>query len=95
MKKFDHISASSWEEASRIVKEGNGRIDPIAAGTDALGTYKDRLLTTYPDAVVSLKSIPGTDYVKDEGDCLAIGAGTTLSHVAQDPLVKAFAPAVA
>ena len=95
MKKFDHISASSWEEASRVVKEGNGRIDPIAAGTDALGTYKDRLLTTYPDAVVSLKSIPGTDYVKDEGDHLAIGAGTTLSHVAQNDLVKAFAPAVA
>lgn len=94
MKRFDHISASSWEEASRIVREGEGKIDPIAGGTDALGTYKDRLLTTYPEAVVSLKSIPDTGYVRDEGDCIVIGAGTTLTHVATDPLVQQFAPAV-
>ena len=94
MKRFDHISASSWEEASRLVREGAGRIDPIAGGTDALGTYKDRLLTTYPEAVVSVKNIPGIDYVRDEGDCIAIGAGTTLAHVAGDPLVKAHASAV-
>ena len=94
MKKFDHISAGSYEEAGRIVREGAGKIDPIAGGTDLLGTYKDRLLLTYPEAVVSLKNIPGSDYVRDEGDCLAIGAGTTLRHVAEDPLVKEFAPAV-
>ena len=94
MKKFDHISAGSYEEASRIVREGAGKIDPIAGGTDLLGTYKDRLLLTYPEAVVSIKNIPGSDYVRDEGECIAIGAGTTLRHVADDPLVKAFAPAV-
>ncbi|MGN0747404.1 MAG: FAD-dependent oxidoreductase [Aristaeellaceae bacterium] len=94
MKKFNHISAGSYEEASRIVREGAGKIDPIAGGTDLLGTYKDRLLLTYPEAVVSMKNIPHSDYVRDEGDCIAIGAGTTLRHVADDPLVKRFAPAV-
>ena len=94
MKKFDHISAGSYEEASRIVREGAGKIDPIAGGTDLLDTYKDRLLLTCPEAVVSIKNIPGSDYVRDEGECIAIGAGTTLRHVADDPLVKAFAPAV-
>lgn len=81
MKKFDHISAGSYEEASRIVREGVGKIDPIAGGTDLLGTYKDRLLLTCPEAVVSIKNIPGSDYVRDEGECIAIGAGTTLRHV--------------
>ncbi|MGN0970700.1 MAG: FAD-dependent oxidoreductase [Aristaeellaceae bacterium] len=94
MKKFNHISAISYEEASRIVREGAGKIDPIAGGTDLLGTYKDRLLLTYPEAVVSIKNIPGSDYVRDEGGCIAIGAGTTLKHVADDPLVKEYAPAV-
>lgn len=94
MKKFGHISAGSYEEASRIVRQGAGKIDLIAGGTDLLGTYKDRLLTTYPEAVVSVKNVPDTDYVEDRGEYLAIGAGTTLAHVAQNELVKNFAPAV-
>lgn len=55
MKRFDHISAGSYEEASRIVREGHGTIDPIAGGTDLLGTYKDRLLTTIRKPLSALK----------------------------------------
>ena len=95
MKRFEHISASSYEEASRIVKEGNGTIDPIAAGTDLLGTYKDRLLETYPKAVVSLKGIPHADYIARRGEELAIGAGATLKSIAGDETVKAVCPALA
>lgn len=29
MKKFDHIKANSYEEASRIIREGQGKIDAI------------------------------------------------------------------
>jgi len=95
MKKFDHIKATSYEEASRLLKEGNGKFDAIAGGTDSLGTYKDRLLETYPEAVVSIKNIPDTDYVRDEGDKLAIGAGSTLRHLQDNELLKEFAPALA
>lgn len=95
MKKFDHISAQSYEEASRIIREGHGRIDPIAGGTDLLGTYKDRLLTTYPEAVVSIKNIPDSGYVKDSGDMIAIGAGATLKSLQDNELLKQYAPAVA
>ncbi len=88
MKQFDFIRANSYEEASEIIRGGNGTIDPIAAGTDLLGTYKDRLLPTYPEAVVSLKSIPDTDYIREEGTCITIGAGTTLKKIAENELVK-------
>jgi NADPH-dependent glutamate synthase beta subunit-like oxidoreductase/CO/xanthine dehydrogenase FAD-binding subunit len=94
MKRFKHISASSYEEASRIVREGNGTIDPIAGGTDVLGTYKDRLLTTYPEAVVSIKNIPDSDYIRETGDGIVIGAGATLKKVTEDALVQKYAPAV-
>lgn len=95
MKKFDHIRVASYEEASRLVKEGNGTIDPIAGGTDALGTYKDRLLNTYPKAVVSLSSIPDTAYVREEGDTLVIGAGAKLKSVAESGLVRQHCKALA
>lgn len=95
MKRFDHISAGSYEEASRIVREGHGTIDPIAGGTDLLGTYKDRLLTTYPEAVVSIKNIPGSAYVEERGDVIAIGAGSTLKALQDNELLKQYAPAVA
>ncbi|MGN0157852.1 MAG: FAD binding domain-containing protein [Brotaphodocola sp.] len=95
MKKFGHISANSYEEASRIVREGNGTIDPIAGGTDALGTYKDRILPTYPEAVVSLKNIPGSTYITEEADRILIGAGTTLKTIADSDVVKEKAKALA
>lgn len=95
MKKFDYISANSYEEASRIVREGKGTIDPIAGGTDLLGTYKDRLLTTYPTAVVSLKNIPGSEYIEEKDDMIVIGAGTTLKHISENEIVKKYANAVA
>lgn len=95
MKKFGHISAKSYDEASQIVREGNGTIDPIAGGTDLLGTYKDRLLETYPEAVVSLKNIPGSEYIREEEDKICIGAGTTLKNVASNEAVKAHAQALA
>ena len=88
MKRFEHISVDSYEQASKLVRESNGTIDPIAAGTDLLGTYKDRLLETYPEAVVSLKGIPGTDYIRDEGDAVSVGAGTTLKKLSESLLLK-------
>ena len=94
MKKFDFIKAESYEEASKIISESNGTIDPIAAGTDVLGGYKDRLLPTYPKAVVSVKKIPGNDVIEDKGDRIVIGAGATLKNVASDELVKKYIPAV-
>ncbi|MCD7808267.1 MAG: FAD binding domain-containing protein [Erysipelotrichaceae bacterium] len=94
MKKFDHIKADSYAQASQIIRESNGTIDPIAGGTDLLGTYKDRLLTTYPKAVVSLKNIEGSQYIKEDNDNLYIGAGTTLKTIAEDETVQKYATAV-
>ena len=95
MKKFDHITAKSYEEAAQILKEGQGKIDLIAGGTDVLGTYKDRLLPTYPEAVVSVKNVPDSSYIEEKDGYLAIGAGTTLKKVCESPLVKEKSPALA
>lgn len=88
MKKFEYIKADSYEEASKIIKSTDEKIDPVAAGTDVLGTYKDRLLTEYPKAVVSLKHIKDNDYIKEEDDVIRIGAGATLKRIAESEVIK-------
>lgn len=93
MKRFDHISAQNYEEAAQLLAQGEGKRDAMAGGTDLLGTYTDRLLEEYPEAVVSLKKIPG--YIREEKGELVLGAGTTLSEIAQSDAVKAYAQALA
>lgn len=93
MKRFDHISTQNYEEAAQLLAQGEGKRDAMAGGTDLLDTYTDRLLEEYPEAVVSLKKIPG--YIREEKGELVLGAGTTLSEIAQSDAVKAYAQALA
>jgi NADPH-dependent glutamate synthase beta subunit-like oxidoreductase len=86
MKPFNHINAVSVEEASNIL--GSGRAKVNAGGTDLLGTLKDNILPEYPSCVVNLKSIPGLEYIKEEGGMLKIGALTKLADIAENPTVK-------
>ena len=51
------------------------------------------MLEEYPETVVSLKKIPG--YIREEKEELVLGAGTTLSEIAQSDAVKAYAQALA
>jgi xanthine dehydrogenase YagS FAD-binding subunit len=85
-KKFAHIDAKSIEEASSILRAGNAAV--ISGGTDLLGAMRFEILPTYPEVVVNLKSIPGMDYIKEEGGMLKIGALTRLEDIAKSDLVR-------
>jgi xanthine dehydrogenase YagS FAD-binding subunit len=85
-KKFAHIDAKSIEEASSILRAGNAAV--ISGGTDLLGAMRFEILPTYPEVVVNLKSIPGIDYIKEEGGMLKIGALTRLEDIAKSDLVR-------
>ena len=86
MKPFQHINAQTIDEAAAALADGVSR--PIAGGTDLLGTLKDNILPEYPPFVVNLKSIPGLDYIKDDGAALKIGALTRIADIADDEAVK-------
>ncbi len=91
MKRFEHLNATSVDEAVKLLSAQNARA--IAGGTDLLGIMKDGLLAT--DRVVNLKTIPGLEYVKEEGGELRIGALTRLAAIAADGVVNQKAPALA
>ena len=60
----------------------------MAGGTDLLGKMKDRILPTYPEALVNLKTIPGLDFIRKRSGKLRIGALTRLEDIAHHGMVK-------
>jgi len=87
LKRFAHVDAKSIDEAAAILRSGKAAL--ISGGTDLLGTLRFEILPTYPEVLVNLKSIPGMDYIKEEGGMLKIGAATRLEDIAASKLIKA------
>ncbi|SHI16805.1 NADPH-dependent glutamate synthase beta chain [Sporobacter termitidis DSM 10068] len=85
MKPFSHINAKTLDEAVSALHSGKSSL--IAGGTDLLGTLKDNILPEYPATVVNLKSVPGLDYIREEGGTLKIGALARLADIAENPAV--------
>ena len=86
LKKFAHIDATTVDEAASILRTGNATA--ISGGTDMLGAMRFEILPTYPEVVVNLKSIPGMDYIREEGGVLKIGALTRLEDIAKNDTVR-------
>ncbi|MDR2606133.1 MAG: FAD binding domain-containing protein [Oscillospiraceae bacterium] len=86
LRSFEHKNATSVNEAAGVLESGKASL--IAGGTDLLGTLKDNILPDYPETVLNIKTIPGLDYIKEEGGVLKIGALTKLVDVAENSTVK-------
>jgi NADPH-dependent glutamate synthase beta subunit-like oxidoreductase/CO/xanthine dehydrogenase FAD-binding subunit len=88
MRRFRHVNASTIEEATSVLKQFKGKVEVMAGGTDLLGQMKDEILPEYPEVIVNIKTIPGLDYIKEEGRILKVGALTRLEDIAKDKTVK-------
>jgi xanthine dehydrogenase YagS FAD-binding subunit len=88
MRSFAHVEARTVEEAVEILSrsEGNARLN--AGGTDLFGLLKDEFLPEHPETVVNIKTIPGLDYIREDGEMLRIGALTRLCDLSSSSLVR-------
>ena len=89
MKTFTHFNASTIEEAVSLLRRYQGKAALIAGGTDVLGKMKDRILPTYPEALINLKTIPGLNEIREEDGFLKVGPLAILEDIAHDNSVKA------
>jgi len=85
MNKIKHISAKTLDEA---VAAMGPTANVIAGGTDLFGTLKAMCLSNPPATVIDLKTIPGLDYIKEEGGLLKIGAMAKLTDIAESTVVQ-------
>jgi xanthine dehydrogenase YagS FAD-binding subunit len=88
MKYFDHLNATSIDEAISSLIKYEGKADIIAGGTDLLGVLKERILPDYPVAVINIKTIPEMGYISESNGGLRIGALTRLSDIADNSMIK-------
>lgn len=89
MRTFAYHSAGTLDEAISLLTKYNGKAKIIAGGTDILGAMKDEINPEYPEATVSIKTIPGINYIKEEDNTLKIGALTSLTSIACNNIVTA------
>lgn len=87
MRTFRYVAPTSLSAAAELLAERGASAVALAGGTDLLGILKDRVHATYPDLVVGLKAVSGYDYIRQEGEEVAIGALARLATVASHPLV--------
>lgn len=88
MKSFKHFNARSVDEALSLLRDYQGRAKLIAGGTDLLGSLKDDILPDYPEALINIKTIPGLDYIQENGEGLKIGPSAKLTEMARSPVIK-------
>ena len=85
MNKIKNVSAKTIDEAVAAL---GPTAKVIAGGTDLFGTLKSMCLPKPPDTIVDLKTIPGLDYIKEEGGILKIGAMTKLVDIYESTIVQ-------
>lgn len=88
---FDYIACRSLDEALTALRDHEGA-KLLAGGHSLLPLMRLRLAA--PALLVDISRIEDLDDIRDEGDHLAIGAGTRHQRLAQDALIRRHAPIV-
>ena len=89
--RFELLQPSTVGEAARLLGERGGAM-LVAGGTDVFPNMKRRQYV--PTTLVSLQRVAGARAIAN-GDGLRIGAGATLTEVAEHPVVRERYPALA
>ncbi|HHY94745.1 MAG TPA: xanthine dehydrogenase family protein subunit M [Firmicutes bacterium] len=89
----EYFAPGSLEEAIDILNRFGGTARVIAGGTDLIPELREGAKT--PRCLVDVKRISGLREIAREGDWLRIGAAVTHAEVAEHPLVRELATALA
>jgi len=91
---FRYIAPASVDEAARILSEHGPEATVVAGGTDLYPNMKRRQMT--PSLLVGLRGLRNLRGIRgDKESGIAIGAGTTLTEINEDPRIQEMYPALA
>jgi CO/xanthine dehydrogenase FAD-binding subunit len=93
VRSFSYTAPASAEEAVALLADNMPGAKPLAGGTDLLVRMKRNLLT--PKLLVDLAAIPELSGIELTEQGLRIGGMVTHAEIAESPLVRQHAPAVA
>ena len=85
MKKFDYFKPKTVEEALTLLAKYGGKSKLIAGGTDVIVMIKQKAMA--PDALISLREIPGLNEIKFNGS-LSIGPMVTHRAIEKSEIIR-------
>jgi xanthine dehydrogenase YagS FAD-binding subunit len=92
MRSFSYLQPKSVQEAVNILDQYRGEAITMAGGTDLLSRFKNDIRTHLTKHVVDITSL-GLNFIEPNSNVgLRIGATTSISAIAESPLVKERAP---
>ena len=77
--RFDYLAPENLEETLDLLAVHGEDAKVLAGGTDLLVRMKKGLLT--PKVLISLKALNELSYIKEEAECIKIGARTPLADI--------------
>lgn len=86
MVRFEYLEAGSVKEAVSLLKRHGQDARAIAGGTDLVVLMRCREVA--PKYLVSLKTIPSLDYIREDADGFRLGALATIRSIETSPLIK-------
>jgi xanthine dehydrogenase YagS FAD-binding subunit len=86
MPEFELFQPSDLENAFSLLDRYGANGWKLAGGQDSLDWFKDR--NKRPLAVIDLKGLPGLVGINESADGIEIGAMTTLTAIAESPLIQ-------
>jgi carbon-monoxide dehydrogenase medium subunit len=87
LKPFDYFEPGTVEEAADILSKWGAKAQVLAGGVGLVDAMRRRVVA--PECVVSIRSIPGLDYIRGDGDGgLQIGALASLRAAELSSLVQ-------
>ena len=90
---FQYHRPGTLQEAVTLLSDFGDAGMLIAGGTDVIPNMKHRLHE--PEHLVSIRNVGELQGIDVQGDELVLGAGATLAQVAEHPLTRTHAPALA
>lgn len=91
--RFEYFRPGSFEEAIKILRKYEGKIRPLAGGTDLFIAMKEK--GTAWENVLDLKGIRHYDFIRETDGGIEIGALATIHSVETSPLIKKKIPFLA
>jgi xanthine dehydrogenase YagS FAD-binding subunit len=86
MKEFKIAQPQSLEQASTLLAQEIGGYSLMAGGTDLLDEIKNNVIA--PDVMIDLRSIPDLATIKTDEKHVVIGAMTSVSELAENPIIR-------
>lgn len=90
---MNYYNAISIAEALEMLQKAEGQKAIIAGGSDVI-VDRDAGKKAY-DSLIDIMGIAELQEIKEEGDCILIGAAATLTDIARSPIINKYFPSLA